>query len=115
MTRVKRGIISMKRRRNILRKTKGFRFGLKSKEKAAKVALYHGGVSAFNDRREKKGVMRRLHQVKINAATRAGGLSYSKFIDKLKKANISLDRKVLAELAEFHPEVFSKIVEKVSS
>lgn len=114
MTRVKRGIISMKRRRNVLRKTKGYRFGRKSKEREAKVAIRKAGVHAFNDRRKKKGVMRGLWQIKINAACRKKGISYSQFINKLKKANIILDRKILAQLAEKYPEIFNKIVEKAS-
>ncbi len=110
MARVKRGMISSKRRRNTLKKTKGFRNGLNSKEKAAKVALYHGGVNSFQDRKKKKGVMRALHQVKINAASRPLGVSFSKLMDGLKKASIQLDRKVLAVLAEYHPTVFEKVV-----
>lgn len=113
MTRVKRGIISLKRRRNILKQVKGYRFGRKSKERLAKEAILHAGTHAFHDRRKKKRVFRKLWQIKINAASRAHGISYSKFIDKLKKANINLDRKILAELAENKPEIFSKIVEKV--
>lgn len=114
MTRVKRGKISMKRRRNVLKQTKGYRFGRKSKERQAKVAISHAGKHAFQHRRKKKREMRKLHQIKINAAARMLGVSYSKFIDKVKKANIALDRKILANLAEKYPEIFNKIVEKVS-
>ncbi len=113
MARVKRGMIATKRRRNVLKKTKGFRFGIKSKEKAAKVAIFHAGVNSFQARRKKKGVMRELQQVKINASSRKLGVSFSKFIDKLKKRNIILDRKVLAFLAENNPAVFEKIVSQV--
>jgi len=114
MTRVKRGTISLKRRRNILKQVKGYRFGRKSKEKMAKEAIAHAGIHAFQHRRKKKGVFRRLWQIKINAASRANGISYSKLIDRLKKENIALDRKILADLAETKQEIFSKIVEKVS-
>lgn len=114
MTRVKRGKISLKRRKNILKQVKGFRFGRKSKERMAKEALFHAGTHAFRDRRKKKREFRKLWQIKINAATRASGISYSKFIDRLKKASIGLDRKALAEIAETKPEVFKKIIEKVS-
>jgi len=113
MTRVKRGIISMKRRRKILRQTKGFRRGRKSKERLAKEALLHAGIHRFHDLRKKKRNFRKLWQIKINAAARQHGMSYSVFMNKLKKANIGLNRKILAEFAEHHPEVFSEIVNKV--
>src|SRR3989344_9063349 len=109
MTRVKRGVISMKRRRNVLKQVKGYRHGRKSKERMAREALLHAGAHAFHDRRKKKRNMRKLWQIKINAASRKSGLSYSRFIDRLKKSGIALDRKILSQLAENHPEVFSKI------
>src|SRR3989344_7543127 len=109
MTRVKRGTIALKRRRKVLSQTKGFRWQRKAKERAAKEALLHAGRHAFHDRRKKKGNFRKLWNVKINAAARTEGISYSVLINKLKKANIKLDRKVLAELAERHPAIFSKI------
>lgn len=112
MTRVKRGKISLKRRRKILKYTKGFRFGGKSKESYARERLLHAWTNMFRSRRLKKRDMRRLWQIKINAALRLQGLSYSKFIGDLKKKNIKLDRKIIASLAEFHPKVFTKIVEK---
>lgn len=111
MTRVKRGKISLKRRRNVLRQTKGFRHARKSKERAAKDALLHAGAYALAHRRDKKGEARRVWQVKINASVRPLGLSYSRFMDALKKKNVALDRKVLATLAEKHPKVFEKVVE----
>lgn len=113
MTRVKRGIISLKRRRNILRQTKGFKWGRKSKERFAKEALLHAGVHRFGDLRKKKRNFRKLWQIKINAASRQRGMSYSVFMHKLKHANIGLNRKILAELAEHHPQVFEEIAEKV--
>lgn len=113
MTRVKRGKISLKRRRYILKHTKGYRFGRKSKERLAREALLHAGAHAFRNRRRKKREFRRLWQIKINAASRMQGISYSKFINKLKKSNVGLDRKILAELAEKYPETFSKILEKI--
>jgi len=112
MTRVKRGIISIKRRRNVLRQTKGFRWGRKSKERLAKEALFHAGVHRFQDIRKKKRNFRKLWQIKINAAARQHGMSYSVFINKLKKVNIGLNRKILAELAEHHPAVFAEIAKK---
>lgn len=113
MTRVKRGIISLKRRRKILRQTKGFKWGRKAKERLAKEALLHAGIHRFQDLRKKKKNFRRLWQIKINAAARQHGMSYSVFMNKLKKAGIVLNRKILAELAEKHPEVFGEIIQKV--
>ncbi len=111
MTRIKRGVTSLKRRRNILRRVKGFKWGRKSKERLAKEALLHAYTHSFQDRRKKKREFRKLWQIKINAGSREHGLSYSKFIYLLKKANIGLDRKILANLAEHKPEIFKKIVE----
>lgn len=110
MARVKRGKMATKRRRNVLRRAKGFRHGLKSKERAAKVALYHAGEHSFRDRRRKKGVMRALAQTRINAALRPVGFSYSKFAGNLKKRGLLLDRKILAELSTKHPAVFAAVV-----
>ncbi len=113
MTRVKRGKISLKRRRNVLKQTKGFRHAPKSKERAAKDALLHAGTHAKAHRRDKKGDFRRLWNVKINAGLRPHGLSYSKFIDALKKKGIELDRKVLATLADKYPKIFEDIITAV--
>ncbi|MBI5733466.1 MAG: 50S ribosomal protein L20 [Candidatus Kerfeldbacteria bacterium] len=113
MARVKRGMMHLKRRRNLLKKTKGYKWGRKSKIKLAKVAVRKAGVHAFAHRRDKKGDFRRLWQVQINAAVREYGLSYSRFIDLLKKAKIELDRKILAQLANDYPAVFAKLVEAV--
>ncbi|MEA4910852.1 50S ribosomal protein L20 [bioreactor metagenome] len=113
MARVKGGKIANKHRRSVLKKAKGYRFGRSTKEKEAKVALRKAGVYAFAHRRDKKNDMRKLWNVKMNAALRPLGTTYSKFIDALKKKNIGLDRKILADLAENHPEVFQKVVESV--
>jgi len=113
MVRVKRGKTSLKRRRNILKQTKGYRWGRKSKERAAKEALLHAALHSFQDRRKKKRVRRNLWQVKINAACREEGISYSRFINLLKKAGVAIDRKILAQLAEHEPGVFKKIIEKI--
>jgi large subunit ribosomal protein L20 len=110
MPRVKRGTIANKRRRNVLKYTKGFRWGRKSKERAAKEALLHAWTHAFEGRKNKKRDFRRLWNVKINAAVREEGLTYSKFIAALKKHKIMLDRKILADLAEHEPEVFKKVI-----
>jgi large subunit ribosomal protein L20 len=113
MPRVKRGVQHVKRRKSLLEKTKGMMWGRKSKIKLARPAFLKAGVNAFRDRRNKKRIFRRLWQVKINAAVRPSGLSYSKFMDGLKKANIELDRKVLASLAEHYPAVFQQIIKKI--
>ena len=110
MPRVKRGVIAAKRRRNVLKHVKGFRWSRKSKERAAKEALLHAWTHAFRGRKEKKRDFRRLWNVKINAAVREEKLSYSRFIAALKKKGVALDRKILAELAEHEPEIFKKIV-----
>ncbi len=113
MTRVKRGTIANKKRKKILKYTKGFRWGRKAKERAAKEALLHAWSHAFQGRKEKKRTMRTLWEVKINAAARAAGLPYSQFIHKLKTAQIGLDRKILADLAEHEPKVFKQIVARI--
>ena len=110
MTRVKRGTTSLKYRRKILRKAKGFRFGRSKKERQANEALLHAGVYAFAHRRKKKRDFRELWQIKINAAVREHGISYSTFMHALNKKKIGLNRKVLAELAEHNPHIFEKIV-----
>ena len=115
MTRVKRGKIALKRRHKILGQTKGFRWQRKSKERAAKEALLHAGVHAFHDRRKKKRNFRALWNIKINAAARDNGLSYSKLMHQLKKSGIGLNRKMLSELAEKHPEAFKKILEEITA
>ena len=112
MSRVKRGVTASKRRKNVLKHTKGFKWRRKSHYKAAKEALMHAWSRAYHDRKRKKGDFRRLWQIKINAASRANGISYSRFINGLKKANIEIDRKILAALAENEPKVFEKIAEE---
>lgn len=115
MPRVKRGTIAHKRREKILKLTKGFKWGRKNKERAAKEALIHAGVHAFQGRKEKKRTNRGFWHVRINAALRAGEepISYSAFIKMLKDANVALNRKVLSEMAETRPEAFAQIVASV--
>ncbi len=115
MPRVKGGVISLKRRRNVLKRAKGYRHGRSKKERAAKESLVHAGKQAFAHRRDKKNDMRSLWIVRLNAAVRDNGhKSYSTFIAKLKKQGIMLDRKVLSTLAEKNPEVFARIAKKVA-
>ena len=113
MPRVKRGTHHTKRRYNILKQAKGFKWGRKSKLKLAKTAVTKAGAHAWRDRRVKKRTARALWQIQLNAAVRLYGLNYSKFINGLKKANIELDRKVLSQIAREYPNVFKEIVEKV--
>lgn len=115
MSRVKGGVLSAKRRRNILKRAKGYRHGRSTKVRLAKESLVHAGKNAFNHRRDKKTDFRQLWIVRLNAAIRENGFtSYSTFINALKKAEIGLDRKVLATLAANEPETFARIVKKVS-
>lgn len=113
MTRVKRGVLAHKKREKLLKKTKGFRWDRKSKERAAKEALLHAQSRMFRGRKEKKRNYRVLWQVKINAASRANGITYSRLMASLKKNKIELDRKVLAEIALKHPEVFAEIIKAI--
>lgn len=103
-----------KRRKNILAQTKGYRFGRKSKERVAHEAIHHAGIYAFKHRRAKKREMRQLFTLRINAGVREMGLSYSKFIGALKKANIALDRKSLSTLAKDYPEAFERLTKQLS-
>ncbi len=113
MVRVKRGKTAHKRRKKVLKYTKGFRWGRKSKYKAAKEALTHARVHAYRDRKVKKREFRKLWQILINSACRKQGLTYSKFINLLKEKKIEINRKILAELIKDNPQIFEKIVEEV--
>lgn len=115
MTRVKRGTISLKHRRNVLKDAKGYRFGRSKKEKEAKVALRKAGVNAYTHRRDKKADFRGLWQTRLSAGLTPYGISYSKFIGALKKKNIALNRKMLSELAATEPKVFEVIVNLVKA
>lgn len=110
MSRVKRGVIHSKKRKNILKKVKGFRWGRKSLIKLAITALKKSGADAYKGRKTKKRDFRQLWLIKINAGVRQYDLSYSKFIGGLKKANVDIDRKVLADLAENNTSIFAQIV-----
>lgn len=112
MTRVKRGTIAKKRRKNALKHAKGYRWGRKSKYRAAKLALMKARTYAYRDRKVKKREKRALWQTQINAACRQKGISYSKFIGRLKKEKIGIDRKIMATLAIEHPEIFEEIIKK---
>lgn len=113
MPRAKGGILTARKRKKVLKYTKGFRWDRKTKKRAATEALLHAWTHAFKGRKQKKRDFRTLWNVRINAAARENGIKYSVLIDKLKKANVKLDRKVLADLAMNNPQVFAKIIEKV--
>lgn len=115
MSRVKRGVTKTKRRKYLLAQTKGYRFDRKSKERVAREAIRHAGVHAFRHRKTKKREARRLWSLRINAAAREHGLSYSKLIGTLKGKNIALDRKVLSTLAKDHPEIFARFIKHLSA
>lgn len=111
MTRVKKGVNALKTRKNILKRTKGYRFGRSKKERQANEAIVHAGKYAFAHRRDKKNDYRMEWNVKIGSESKPLGISYSKLIGNLKKKNIKLDRKILATLAEFNHDTFKKVVE----
>ena len=113
MSRVKRGTTKSKHRRNILSQVKGYRFGRSKKERVAKEAIRHAGAYAFRHRRAKKRDFRQLWTLRINAASRTVGFSYSKIIGALKKKNIGLDRKSLSALAKDHPATFERLAQKL--
>lgn len=113
MARVKRGTMKNKRRKYILAATKGYRFDRKKKERVAKEAIKHAGSYAFKHRRAKKREFRQLFALRINAAARENGTTYSKLMGALKKKNIALDRKSLATLAKDHPQAFASVLKQL--
>ncbi|MDO8442999.1 MAG: 50S ribosomal protein L20 [bacterium] len=113
MPRTKGGIHTAQKRKKILKYTKGFKWDRKTKKRAAMEALLHAWTHAYRGRKQKKRDFRALWNVRINAAARESGMKYSVLINKLKKADILLDRKILADLALNNPKIFAKIIEKV--
>ncbi|MDP3758672.1 MAG: 50S ribosomal protein L20 [Candidatus Daviesbacteria bacterium] len=113
MARVKRGVTSHKRHKKVLELTKGHRGGRSKLIKEAKSSLLHAGQYAYAGRKLRKRDMRRLWITQLGITVRNEGLSYSKFIAGLKAKNISLDRKILAELAVHHLADFKKIVSEI--
>ena len=113
MTRVKRGPMKSKRKKNILAQTKGFRFGRSTKIAQATEAIAHAGTYSFAHRKDKKADARKLWTLRINSAVKPLGYSYSKFIDGLKKKNIAIDRKILSDLAQNNPQTFERIVKSI--
>jgi large subunit ribosomal protein L20 len=112
MARVKRGVTTRARHKKVLRQTAGYRMTRHRLIKVAKEAALHAGEYAYMGRKLKKRDFRRLWVIRINGALKNFGLSYSQFIANLKKANIALDRKILAELVASDFNTFKKVVEK---
>jgi large subunit ribosomal protein L20 len=115
MPRVKRGVTARARHKKVLALAKGYRGRRKNVFRIAKQAVMRAGQYAYRDRRTRKRVFRRLWIARINAASRQAGVTYSKFMAGLKKAEIGIDRKMLAELAVNDPAAFSSIVDKVKA
>ena len=110
MARVKRSVHAKKKRREVLRKAKGY-FGSRSKRyRVAKEQLLHSGQYAYRDRRDRKAQFRRLWIARIGAGARQNGLSYSRFVHGLSKAGIEVDRKILADMAVHDPKAFADLV-----
>ncbi|MGE0625525.1 MAG: 50S ribosomal protein L20 [Pseudomonadales bacterium] len=115
MSRVKRSVVSRARRKKVLKQAKGY-YGARSRTfKVAKQAVIKAGQYAYRDRRQRKRQFRQLWVVRINAAAREHGLSYSRFIAGLKKAAIEVDRKVLADLAIHEKEAFAVLAEQAKA
>lgn len=113
MSRVKKATNALKFRRTLLKKVKGYRHARGKKERAAWEAYVHAGKYSFAHRRDKKNDFRTLWNIRINAAVRPHGFSYSRFISALKKKGIAIDRKILAGLAAERPQAFARVVAAV--
>jgi large subunit ribosomal protein L20 len=115
LPRVKGGIVTHRRHKKVLKLTKGHKATRHSLFRRAHESMMHALFYAYRHRRERKGDMRRLWIIRINAAARVGGLSYSQFMDGLKKANVEINRKALAEMAVKDPASFSKLLTLASA
>ena len=113
MPRSKHSVPSHRRRRKILNMAKGYRGGRSKLLKTVKEAVERALLYAYRDRKKRKSEFRKLWIIRINAAVRQYGLSYSSFINGLKKNNVAIDRKMLAHLAVTDPQTFEKIVQKI--
>jgi len=115
MARVKRGVVARARHKKVLKQAKGYYGARRKVFRVAKQAVTKAGQYAYRDRRQRKRQFRRLWIVRINAAARQFGLSYSRFMDGLNKADIEVDRKVLADLAVHDLEAFGALAEKAKA
>ncbi len=113
MSRVKRGVAASKRRKNIIKQAKGFKWKRKSHYTAAKEAVIKAGKYAYRDRRTKKRVNRRLWITRLNNAVRELGLTYRELIHLQQVKNNTLDRKVLSEMAVKDPKMFARVIEEL--
>lgn len=113
MVRIKRGNVAAKRRKKLRKRAKGFRGSLRTTFRTSKQAVTKAMTHATRHRKERKREMRSLWIIRINAVLKSMGLSYGKFMHGLKKANININRKMLADLAVRNADAFSKLVEKV--
>ncbi len=113
MARVKRGVTASKRRRNLLKQAKGYKWRRKSNYKAAKEAVIKAGKYAYRDRRNKKRTFRRLWILRLNNALKDQGYKYSEFIKQMKAQKIELDRKVLSQLAVEDNQVFNQLAKEI--
>lgn len=115
MARVKRGVTARKRHKKVLKAAKGYRGARSRIYRVAKQAVIKAAQYAYRDRKQRKRNFRSLWIIRINAAVRELGMSYSRFINGLKKANITIDRKVLADLAVHNKKAFAAVVDKVKT
>ena len=115
MPRVKRGVTARARHKKVLKQAKGYRGARSRIYRVAKQAVDKAGQYAYRDRRQRKRQFRALWIVRINAAARENGLSYSRFMDGLKKASVDLDRKVLADIAVHDQAGFAALAEKAKA
>ncbi len=115
MPRVKRGVTARARHKKVIAQAKGYQGRRKNVFRVAKQAVIRAGATAYRDRRQRKRQFRALWIVRINAAARECGLSYSRLIDGLNKADISIDRKVLADIAVFDRAAFAEIAERAKA
>ena len=113
MARVKRGVVSRRKHNKLLQLTKGFRGTKSSLTKVAHEAALHSGAYAFHGRKLRKRDFRSLWIVRIGEAVKKENLSYSRFMDMLKKANVELDRKILSDMVVNHPDAFKKVLDTV--
>jgi large subunit ribosomal protein L20 len=111
MPRVKRSVASRKRRKQVLQQAKGYYSARGKHLRAAREQVMHSGVYAFRDRRARKGDFRRLWIMRINAAARANGISYSRLVSGLRRSGVEVDRKMLAELAVNDPAAFAQLAD----
>lgn len=114
MPRVKRGATHVKKRKQLMRKVKGYKWGRKRLIRLAKTATTKAGVHAYVDRKKKKRTARGLWQIKINSFVREHGLPYSKFINQLKINKIEIDRKILSDLAVNNKEILRQLIKEIS-